>query len=122
MRGRHRTMDQIILSDLEVHFRVGVTEAERACPQRLLISVEMGHDLSGAASADALSKTIDYQEVTTALLRLGDDRCWALIETVAADVARLILDQFKAAQVTVEVRKFVIPQARYVSVRLRRPQ
>jgi 7,8-dihydroneopterin aldolase/epimerase/oxygenase len=113
-------MDQITLSDLEVRYRVGVTEAERAQPQRLLVSVEMEHDVSRAAAADALTETIDYYAVAQRLLRLGDDRQWRLIETLATDIARVILEEFQPCRVTIEVKKFVLPQARHVSVRVTR--
>ena len=37
-------MDTITLTDLEVHYRVGVPDAERTQPQRLLLNIEMQHD------------------------------------------------------------------------------
>jgi dihydroneopterin aldolase len=39
-----------------------------------------------------------------------------LIEKLAADLADMILREFKPKTVTVEVKKFVIPEARHVSV------
>jgi 7,8-dihydroneopterin aldolase/epimerase/oxygenase len=113
-------MDQIIITDLEVHYRVGVPEAERQQPQRLLISVEMGHDFSRAIASDDLAQTIDYHAVAQRILRFGDDCQWKLIETVAADLARMVLDETRASQVTVEVKKFIIPQARHVAVKVTR--
>jgi len=114
-------MDTIIISDLEVFFQIGITEAERARPQRLLISVEMAHDFKAAAARDDLAETIDYAALSERLLHFGDDCHWALIETLAVDVAAMILEQFAPKQVTVEVKKFSIPQARHVGVRVSRP-
>ncbi len=114
-------MDQIILSELELFCRVGVPEQERAQPQRLLVSVEMDLDFSRAAASDDLSATIDYFAVSRRLLRLGEGRQWRLIETLADEIARLVRDEFGAAAVRVEVRKFIIPEARYVAVRVARP-
>ncbi len=37
--------DQITIKDLEVRFHVGVPDDERAKPQKLLITIEMTHDL-----------------------------------------------------------------------------
>ncbi len=111
------TMDTITICDLEVHYRVGVTAEERAQPQLLRISVEMDCDVSPAAASDDLGDTIDYQSVVDRLLHFGDDCHWELIETVAVDAARMILADFPALQVRVEVKKFVIAQTRYVSVR-----
>jgi dihydroneopterin aldolase len=43
-----------------------------------------------------------------------------LIETLATDIADTLIDEFHAGTVSVEVKKFVIPEAAYVSVRLTR--
>ena len=113
-------MDTITIRNLEVFYRVGVPEAERAEPQRLLLTVEMEHDFGTAATTDELGGTIDYFAVSRRLLHFGNDAQWKLIETLAVDLAQMILDEFKPDTVTVEVKKFIIPQARYVSVRVTR--
>jgi FolB domain-containing protein len=114
-------MDTIIIRELEVHYHIGVPDEERAQPQRLLISVEMEHDFSRAAAGDDLTHTINYYVVSQRLLKLGEGRNWRLLETLAEEVARIILREFGAASVTVEIRKFIIPEARHVAVRIRRP-
>src|SRR5438477_11443502 len=114
-------MDKIIISDLAVFCRVGVPEVERAKPQRLLISLEMLRDLSTAATSDDLTKTIDYYAVTRRLLGFGEGRSWKLLEKLAADIAEMLLTGFDPSAVSVEVKKFIIPEARFVAVRLTRP-
>ena len=111
---------KISIVDLEVFYRVGVPDAERAAAQRLLLTVEMEFDFSSAARTDDLAGTIDYFAVSRRLLSLGEGRSWRLIETVAADIADAILTGFKPAAVRVEVKKFILPEARYVSVTLAR--
>jgi|SRR5450432_2761701 7,8-dihydroneopterin aldolase/epimerase/oxygenase len=111
-------MSRISIIDLEVFYRVGVPDAERSQPQRLLLTVEMESDFSVAAKSDGIADTIDYFAVTQSLLKFGDGRSWKLIEKLAADIADAILAEFKPAGVSVEVKKFIIPQARYVSVAL----
>jgi len=113
-------MDKIIINDLEVFYRIGVPEEERATPQRLLISLEMTRDVSAAAAADDLTETIDYYAVTRCLLKFGEGRSWKLLEKLAADMAKSILAEFAPDEVSVEVRKFVIPEASYVAVRVTR--
>lgn len=113
-------MDTIVIKDLEVQFRVGVPDAERAQPQRLLITLKIEHDFVAAAGADSIGATIDYYAVSRAVLDLGKERSWKLIETLAEDLARLVLDRFGASGVMVEVKKFILPEARYVSVRISR--
>jgi dihydroneopterin aldolase len=109
-------MSRISIVDLEVFYRVGVPDAERAQPQRLLLTVEMESDFSPAAKTDSITDTIDYFAVTQRLLKFGDGKSWRLIEKLATDIADAILSGFKSQSVTVEIKKFVIPQARHVAV------
>ena len=107
---------RISIVDLEVFYRVGVPDEERAKPQRLLLTVEMDCDFSKALKSDGVGDTIDYFAVSQRLLKFSDGRSWKLIEKLAADIADMILAEFKPQGVTVEVKKFPIPQARHVSV------
>ncbi len=113
-------MAKISIVDLEVFYRVGVPDAERAQPQRLLLTVELESDFFAAATSDSIIDTIDYYAVTQKLLKFGEGREWKLIEKLAADIAALILAEFKPQTVTVEIKKFIIPQARHVAVSLTR--
>jgi dihydroneopterin aldolase len=108
-------MSKITIADLEVYYCVGVADEERAQPQRLLLTVELHFDYSNAAAGDRLNRTIDYFEVSQRLLKFGENRSWKLIERVAVNVADLVMSEFKPQGVSVEVKKFAIPQARYVS-------
>jgi FolB domain-containing protein len=109
-------MAKIKIVDLEVSYCVGVPDEERANPQRLLLTVDMTFDFSVAAVSDRITKTIDYHAVTQMLLQYGKGRNWKLIEKVAVSVADAVMAEFKPEAVTVEVKKFSIPQAAYVSV------
>src|SRR5471030_2582449 len=101
-------MSKIKIVDLEVFFRVGVPDAERAQPQRLLLTVEMESDFSASAKTDSIEDTIDYFAVTQRLLKFGDGNNWKVIEKIAADIADMILVEFKPQSVSVEVKKFII--------------
>lgn len=113
-------MDTIIINELEVRYRVGVPEAERAQAQRLLLTVEMDHDFGAAAACDDLNETIDYHAVAVRLAGFGAGREWKLIETLAVEIAGMILKEFKPERVRVEVRKFILPDTRWVGVKVER--
>jgi dihydroneopterin aldolase len=115
-------MDQIIISELEVFMRVGVPEAERAKPQRLLLTVELEHDFTAAARDDRLQETIDYQAVALRLAGFGRRRSWKLVETLAVDMAEMILREFKPRRVRIEIKKFILPRTSHVAVRITRPE
>jgi 7,8-dihydroneopterin aldolase/epimerase/oxygenase len=113
-------MDKVIIKDLEVFFYVGVPPEERAHPQRLLITLELTLDVHTAAARDDLSETVDYATLTEEILKLGKGRSWKLIETAATQIADLALQREPVMAVTVEVKKFIIPQSQYVSIILER--
>src|SRR5688500_19012521 len=114
--------DTIVIRELEVWYRVGVPDDERDTPQRLLVTIEMSRDFSEAESSDDLTKTIDYHAVSQRLLRLGEGRSWNRIETLAIAVAEMVLKDFGAQQVAVEVPKYVIAQTSRVAVKVVRPR
>lgn len=111
---------KISIVDLEVHYHVGVPDAERANAQRLLLTIEMMSDFAAAAKSDGIADTIDYYAVTQRLLKFGEGRSWKLIEKLASDIAETVLEEFKPQGVSVEVKKFIIKEARYVSVKVER--
>ena len=109
-------MTRIAIVDLEVSYCVGVTDEERAKPQRLLLTIDIGFDFSSAAISDRIEKTINYEAVADDLLKFGENRSWKLLEKLVTNIADHILVKYKAQSVQVEAKKFVIPKARYVSV------
>ncbi|HOX58719.1 MAG TPA: dihydroneopterin aldolase [Candidatus Paceibacterota bacterium] len=109
-------MSKITIVDLEVHYCVGVTDEERAEPQRLLLTVDMNFDFSSAAVSDRIERTINYQTVAEDMLKFGEGRSWKLVERVVDNIADRILAEYKPQAVLVEIKKFSIPQARFISV------
>jgi dihydroneopterin aldolase len=109
-------MSKITIVDLEVYYCVGITDEERATPQRLLLTVDMSLDFSSASVSDRIERTINYQTVADDLLKFGEKRSWKLLEKLVANVAEWVLNEYKPQTVLVEVKKFTIPQARFISV------
>lgn len=115
-------MDWITIKELEVYAKVGVPAEERAHPQRLLLDVRMGFDIQPAVVKDDLELTIDYYQVAQRLIGHCKQGEWKLIETLAEQLANLILKEFRTSNVQVEVKKFILPETRWVSVRIERGQ
>ena len=109
-------MSKITIVDLEVSYCVGVTDEERAKPQRLLLTVDMTFDFSSAAVSDRIERTINYQTVADDLLKFGEGRSWKLVEKLVTNIAERVMAEYKPQGVLVEAKKFSIPQARFVSV------
>ena len=109
-------ISKITITDLEVFYCVNVTNEERAKPQRLLVTLNMTLDFSSAATSDRIEKTINYQQVADEVLKYGEGRNWKLIERLASNLADFVLAEYRSEAVLVEVKKFVVPQARHVSI------
>jgi dihydroneopterin aldolase len=110
----------IKIKDLEVFLRVGVPDAERAAPQRLLVTVVLTLNHERAAQTDDLGDTVDYSQVAQYVLGLGTERSWRLIEKLAGDIADELINREPVEAVAVKIKKFIISEARWVSVTLER--
>lgn len=111
------TDDRIHIEQLEIEANVGVPDAERATPQRLLLNITVTPATPFRGLGEELDRTIDYAAVCDAVTVFLRGRSFKLIETLADEVAMLINRQFGAERVEVEVRKFILPQTAYVAVR-----
>jgi dihydroneopterin aldolase len=113
--------DLIRIVDLEVFAYIGVPEAERREAQRLLISLELGCDsFSHAAGTDNLAWTIHYGDVAGQVKKLVAKRARKLLETLAEEIAFDLLKTFPIRKISIEIKKFILPDARYVSVKIER--
>jgi 7,8-dihydroneopterin aldolase/epimerase/oxygenase len=113
-------MSKIRIADLEVFYCIGVSDEERAKPQRLLLTLDLSVDISSAAVSDRIEKTINYHTLAQELLSFGEGRSWKLVEKLASNIADMVVSQYKPDGVMVEVKKFAIPEARYVAVSVAR--
>ena len=113
--------DLIRVVELEISTRIGVPEEERAEPQRLLVTLEMGvADLSRAAATDDITKTVNYLTVTQEVKKFAETNSFKLIETFADKLAQVLLKKFRIEKVQVEVKKFILKETKYVSVVIER--
>lgn len=115
-----RQPDQILISRLELSTRVGATEAERSQPQRVLASIVLEPTLGFAELRDRLARTVDYDAVAQAVKACAASGERTLIETLAEEIAALLIRRFALAAVEIELRKFVLPDTEFTGVRIRR--
>ena len=114
------TPDEIHIEQLEVFARVGVSEKERAAPQRLTASITFSPERQAQELSDNVGQTVNYSEVCEETKNFVRDRSVNLIETLASDLATHLLRRFAILKVAVELRKFVVSEAQYVSVTITR--
>lgn len=98
-------MDRIFITALTADAVIGIYDWEREVKQRLEIDLEMWMDLSAAASSDAIGDTLNYKSVAKRVLAFVEASRYRLVEALAGEIARIVLEEFKVARVRVTVHK-----------------
>jgi FolB domain-containing protein len=112
--------DRIHIEQLELYARVGVTENERAQAQRITLSLTVWPKAAFGKLEDDITRTVDYSELCRSAREFVERRSAKLIETLASDVAAHLLKEFPLRTVEIELRKYVLPDAKHVAVIVRR--
>jgi 7,8-dihydroneopterin aldolase/epimerase/oxygenase len=116
----HPFCDEIRIEQLEISARIGVPEEERVTPQRLTINISFWPYQQTRDLADNIRNTVNYSVVADETKSFVRGQSVNLIETLADQVAAHLLKTFPIQKVTVEVRKFALPDAKYVSATVTR--
>lgn len=102
----------ILLDGLEVTMGLGIHDAERAAPQRVMLSVSMTCRYDGTP-ADRIDAVVDYDFLRETILRVTASRHFELQETLCEEVAALALSDPRVAEVQVRSMKLdIYPDAR----------
>ncbi len=116
----HSLCDQIHIEQLEVSTRIGVPEEERANPQRLTVTISFWPYRQTRDLADKIDQAVNYSAVAEETKNFVRDQSVKLIETLADRLATHLLKTFPIQKVVVELRKFVLEDAKYVSATVTR--
>src|SRR5215813_12890382 len=107
--------DEIHIEQLEVSSVIGVSEHERKTPQRLTINISFWPRRQTRDMADKIGQTVNYAVVAEETQKFVHDQAVNLIETLADALAAHLLKNFPIEKITVEIRKFPLQHAKYVS-------
>lgn len=110
--------DRIVIRGLKLDCHIGVPEEERAEAQTLRAHLTL--EVGTFAEDDDLEKTIDYQAVGDRVREVARRKERKLIETLATEVADLVLTEFPVIGVRVELEKFILPETDWVGVVIER--
>lgn len=110
--------DEIHITGLRLTTHIGVPDDERVVAQTLEADVTLCIAGRFESMNDDIAATIDYAAVAARLQALAAERPRKLVETLAAEMAACVIDEFQAAGVTIELRKRILPDTDHVAVRL----
>jgi dihydroneopterin aldolase len=113
--------DTIFLHDLRIKTIVGIWEWERRIRQTVSIDLEMGADIRKAARTDRIEDALDYKQIAKRVQQFVQDSSYQLVETLAENIATVVLREFDVPWITVRVNKpGAIRGSRDVGVIIRR--
>lgn len=98
-------MDKIFLNDLKVETIIGIYDWERETLQTLGFDLEMDWDISKAATSDDIADTLDYGAIAATIVEFVEASRYHLIETLAEDLAALLLDKYPVPQLKLTLSK-----------------
>ncbi len=114
-------MDIVFIRELQVDTVIGVYDWERKVRQIVVLDLEMANDNKRAARADEISDALDYAVVCTRLREFIENSQFQLIETLAEQVAAIVLDEFSVPWLRLRLCKpGAVAQARGVGVLIER--
>jgi dihydroneopterin aldolase len=112
--------EEIHIEQLEVFAHIGVPDDERSAPQRLTFSITIWPRRDALELDDQIAKAVNYASVCAETKKFVRDRRDRLIETLADALAKHLLEAFEIRRITIELRKFILPDVEFVSVTVTR--
>ena len=97
--------DRIYLRDLRTETIIGIYDWERKIRQTVSFDFEFPADIRRAAKTDSIEDTLNYKSVAKRVLAFVETSEYHLVETLAEEVARLILKEFSVEWVRVNLNK-----------------
>ncbi|MEY2528338.1 MAG: 7,8-dihydroneopterin aldolase/epimerase/oxygenase [Verrucomicrobiota bacterium] len=108
------------IQKLEVQAQIGVPAEERISPQRLTFNLTLWPLRAFEALQDDIERAVNYATVCEEAKKFVGERRDRLIETLADALARHLLEKFEVRKITIELRKYVLPETEFVSVTVTR--
>lgn len=114
-------MDITFLHGLKISCIIGIWDWERAAKQNVIIDLDMASDVARAAAGDDIKDAVDYKAVAKRMQEFVGNSSYQLVETMAEEVAQLLISEFGLSWVRVRInKKGAVRGARDVGVLIER--
>ncbi len=115
-------MDKVFINNLEVEAIIGIFDWEREVRQIISINLEMEFDNKMAAKSDDINDALDYKKVGKRVTAYVERSKYKLVESLAEQIAKLVLREFPVSSLTVSVTKpGAMRGSESVGIRITRP-
>ena len=113
--------DLVLINDLRLRCIIGINPEERVNRQDVTINIRISNDNRPAAASDRIEDAVNYRSITKTVIALVEESEFFLVERMAEEIARAVLDDPNAHAATVEVLKpGAVRFAESVGVRIHR--
>ena len=97
--------DKILIRQLAAHAVIGIHDWERAQSQPLYFDMDLSFDCTTAAQTDDIKQALDYFTVCEKVTEFVQASNFELIETLAEQVANLVLKRFPCKKIKLTLYK-----------------
>ena len=116
-------MDRVYIHGLAVETVIGIFDWERTIKQKVVVDLEMAVDIKASAASENIDRTVSYKDVADRLIEFIANSELLLVETMAEEIANLILTEFPVPFVRLKLGKpGAVPEAQDVGVMIERGQ
>ena len=98
-------MNIVYIKGLQAQSVIGVYAWEREIRQTLVLDLEMASDTARAAASDQIVDALDYATISSQVIRLVEGSEYQLIESLAEEVARMVLKDFGVSWLRLRLSK-----------------
>lgn len=98
-------MDKVFVTALIARGIIGINDWEREKPQEIRINLVLYGDLRQAGGSDDIDDCINYRTVTKKVQKHAESAERYTVEALAADLAKICLEEPKVVKVLVRVEK-----------------
>ena len=102
-------MDKIRLNNVQIYAYHGLIPEEKQLGQKFQIDVEISTNLTDSCKSDNIVDTINYKEVYDIVKICFNNSQKKIIESVASDIAEIILKNNRVIDTKIIIRKPSVP-------------
>jgi 7,8-dihydroneopterin aldolase/epimerase/oxygenase len=113
-------VDEIAIAGIRAYGRHGAYPGERDDPQAFDVALKLDVDLAVASRSDSLADTIDYADVHRRVIEIVEQRSFALLERLGAEVLDAVFADQRVRGAEVTIGKPGLLDGATASVTLRR--
>lgn len=115
------SVDLVFIRELQVNTIIGVYDWEREVRQTVVLDLEMATDNKRAAASDDIADALNYAAVSSRLTEFIENSQFQLIESMAEQVAAIVLNEFKVGWLRLRLCKpGAVAQAKDVGILIER--